>query len=305
MTRETRIGLLVGLMFIVMFGVVLSEFTGKPAAAVGSAKPAGEKINAWSPTIPEIRGEQSADVGLAAIRQPPGSAEMIPVDAAPKPAAEIPLVAAEIIKSPAAEESASAQQQPKAQIYKVQPKDSLMKIARKVYGPEYEYEYKRILDANRDKLKDEKSSLVVGIELSIPPLPQAKPAVPTVPARGSEGVRTASAGSMDAVLAAAGVDPAVTSDRTLPGGVPMKAPVADLADLPRGETVGSSPKAATADSAAKRKYVVKKGDSLYKIARETLKNDSKANIDKIVSANKGKLHDPHDLAVGMELSIPG
>jgi nucleoid-associated protein YgaU len=56
---------------------------------------------------------------------------------------------------------------------------------------------------------------------------------------------------------------------------------------------------------AAKKYIVKRGDSLIKIARQTLNDDSKAAVDKLVAANKGKLRDPSNLAIGLELQIPG
>ena len=51
-------------------------------------------------------------------------------------------------------------------------------------------------------------------------------------------------------------------------------------------------------------YVIRKGDSLGKIAREKLKDDSQASIRKLYNANKDKLRDPDNLPVGVKLEIP-
>jgi nucleoid-associated protein YgaU len=60
----------------------------------------------------------------------------------------------------------------------------------------------------------------------------------------------------------------------------------------------------TAPDAAKQYYVIRKGDSLAKIAREKLHDDSLSAVRKLYAANKDKLRDPDDLPVGMKLVIP-
>ena len=57
MTRETRIGLLVGLMFIILFGLVLSELTGN---ASGPARPAPAEANSLVGRL-SIEGLPEAD----------------------------------------------------------------------------------------------------------------------------------------------------------------------------------------------------------------------------------------------------
>ncbi len=81
--------------------------------------------------------------------------------------------------------------------YKVRPGDYPWKIAQKVYGDGQHY--KRILEANRDRINAEGTNLKVGMELVIPPLegrapaaeePEAPVAIETprggVPASGAE-----------------------------------------------------------------------------------------------------------------------
>lgn len=61
--------------------------------------------------------------------------------------------------------------------------------------------------------------------------------------------------------------------------------------------------AATGEPAsAPRTYVVQKGDTLGQIAQRLL--GSVKRLDDLYAANKGVLSSPHDLKVGMELSIP-
>jgi nucleoid-associated protein YgaU len=153
--------------------------------------------------------------------------------------------------------------------YTVQPKDSLIKIARKVYSTDGEDEYKRILEANRDKIKHP-SLLAIGQELVIPELDVKLTAV-------SPGAADVQQVDLDQLTKA-----------LTPGeSEPIKAePIKD------------------AKPVAKSVYVVQRGDTLTKIARKTLKDDSRATIMRIVAANKGKVFDPNRLPVGLKLEIP-
>jgi nucleoid-associated protein YgaU len=366
MTRETRIGLLVGLLFIVMFGLVLSELTGssRPAQATAIAPNSGgaEDVQSflWQPAPPEGRrpaptaGAEGAAPTAAIVRASPDDAGRVEValarpteTASAIAAAEsaLPVGGSHITPAVATTSAAAplrelARAEAPAQTYKVQPNDSLMKIARKVYGPQHELEYKRIYDANRDKLRDERS-LSVGTELVIPALPGAAPAAPapssplrTAP-RGAEGVRTASsdgsAGATARDVAAAGrramgagpladLSPRAEDDApalsttsaavagTARGGVAVSGTAArtgSATDEPRGALAGTSDSrlALTPPTAAKL-YTVKKGDCLAKIAREMLDSSSKSAIDKILAANKDKLHNADELQIGMVLSMP-
>lgn len=59
--------------------------------------------------------------------------------------------------------------------YKVQPKDTLYEIARKLYGPNNGHLFKTIYEANRDRLPDA-STVYVNQVLAIPPLASRRPA---------------------------------------------------------------------------------------------------------------------------------
>jgi nucleoid-associated protein YgaU len=304
MTRETRIGLLVGLGFIIMFGLVLTELTG-----TGNSSPLPSSLKDDSAILAKVT--PASDVSPAVIN-PLGSpprlgpptpaggtplAASAPQSAAPAQPPEEPQVVAVVQRTadaplpaaapaqpsagaagppeppkvtPAADVSPVAQAAP-ARTYTVQPKDTLIKIARKMYGPDQENEYKRILEANKDKIKDP-AVLTAGQELTIPELAAAKPA--------KAGVSQVDLDQLAKTLGPGGASP----DKSQPA--PAKA---DKASPPAGKTV----------------YVVQRGDTLSKIARKTLKDDSRASIMKIIEANKDKLSHPDVLPVGLELEIPG
>ena len=65
MTRETRIGLLVGLVFIVLFGVVLSEL-GTSEEPLTAQRPAGDGFYLEAPVLPQPAPEPERTTPLAA-----------------------------------------------------------------------------------------------------------------------------------------------------------------------------------------------------------------------------------------------
>jgi nucleoid-associated protein YgaU len=172
--------------------------------------------------------------------------------------------------------------------YAVQAGDTLIKIAKKYYGVDNATQYKLILQANRESLKNE-TSLTVGQSLVIPDLP----APAAVAAGGEPGVRTMTPEELRRHL---GVDPAPPPlPRTLDG------IAGGSGRSPSARTPTSGP--ATAEVAGKT-YVVRPGDSLAKIARLTMRDDSPAAIQKIMSANKDRISNPRTLQVGLKLEIP-
>ncbi|MDY6913646.1 MAG: LysM peptidoglycan-binding domain-containing protein [Planctomycetota bacterium] len=276
MTRETRIGLLVGLGFIIMFGLVLSELAGTSATA-----PAPETVvedtsrYTWTPLIEEVlpladQGEQlaeatdgSAETGQAHISlaaQRPGSEEILQ-SAMAQPADSTKQVAQE----------PPARQTVPARIYKVQPNDSLIKIARKVYGRDHGRQYRRIFEANRDKLQDARM-VIVGQELVIPPLASASTV--TAPAEQPSGA---------------------SAQRRAPQRHYREMDIAQLRDH---FGVAARPRS------GRRIYVVQRGDNLTKIARKVLNDDSPRAVLEIYNANKDKLPSPDQLPIGAKLNIP-
>lgn len=310
MTRETRIGLLVGLGFIVMFGLVLTELTGgsQSAPLPGSLKDAAMLRMASSadvspvvveprvlsprlgPAVPQASGTPLMAAGgeaphpgpavAAVIQSPvPGSRQMAAALApeAPSPvrvtsADELVLVAV-VSVDPAPSAPAAASPPAAARTYTVQSGDSLIKIARKVYGPDRQREYRRIYEANRGALASPET-IPVGQVLVIPELDgvaaAASPAAAAAPA-GGPSMREVELGQLAQAL---GVGP------------------------------GEAARVVVTRTGGHVIYVVRRGDTLAKIARRTLNNDSHAAVMSIYQANKGKLSHPDRLPVGVELVIP-
>jgi LysM repeat protein len=156
----------------------------------------------------------------------------------------------------------------RGQTYVVQAGDTLTRIARKIYGPGKDRQYKRIFEANRDVLRSE-SDVLIGQELIIPPLPA--PASASPPVDGASG--------------RAGQGRYVT---------------ATMDDLPG--TLARMGHRAT--PMAGRSYVVQRRDSLTGIARRLMHDDSPAAVRRLYEANRGVLDSPDRLKIGVELKLP-
>ncbi|HAU38074.1 MAG TPA: hypothetical protein DCX07_10215 [Phycisphaerales bacterium] len=274
MTRETRIGLLVGFAFIVAFGLVLSELTGTgkpPSPAVASTDNVAPE--SWSPVI-ELNVAPSPPAEPVATREAAPSPEPATVAVSLEPSQDLPVgavVRAEVLPR-SAETPATATSEPApapaARTYVVRAGDSLIKIARTVYGAGREREYKRIYEANKNLMPDE-ATVIVGQELTIPPLPGAAPT--PAPVRPATTVVEAPRPYRE---------------------VTLETVARELAD------------ATTRRAAPQRTYTIRRGDNLTKIARETLGDDSRQTIQKLYNANKDKLRSPDSLPVGVTLEIP-
>jgi len=161
MTGDLRIGLLVGLTFIILFGFVLGQRclnADKPGAdpktaEARRAQPAPELVSA-----PQRSYDDRPVLGRDVRRRAPSPSPQ-------GPPARPPEVAPADPARPAAPERC-------VQTYTVKPGDTLTRIAGKFYGRRNAHKYKRIFLANRDKLRSE-SALSVGQVLTIPPLASA------------------------------------------------------------------------------------------------------------------------------------
>lgn len=191
MKRETRIALLVGLTFIALFGLVLGRRSMDVAAASrdeGRAPPSDALLRP-GPGISAAAVNDRDDRPVLSPPSRPGRPPATPPAAPPaRPEAprraETPPPAAVAAANPPPQPQRVAPparrqvpQQPKPRIYTVQAGDNLTKIARKVYGPGREREYRRIFQANRGKLPNA-STLSPGQQLVIPPLAPRQPASP-------------------------------------------------------------------------------------------------------------------------------
>ena len=147
MTRETRIGLFVGLGLVVLFGMIVSELAETPAA-LPAAESAEREVMIYPHTyvieqapVEESGGNQQAVNSNHRVTPRPAPRAAI-VQRAPKPI---------------------------TRTYTVRRGDTLIGIATKVYGRRYKREYKRIFQANKRKLAGE-GLVMPGQKLVIPPL---------------------------------------------------------------------------------------------------------------------------------------
>ncbi len=323
MSKETRIGLLVGLLFIIMFGLVLSELTGTsqlppvPAAAeehVGAyahtpviddygvppvpprpTAPPSPEVSRSHRAVASAGGTGTVESVLSgpAVRVPRGGviesevrsgAHVLAAHEAGRGERSEPAVTPVPAAPPAPAAAPTRRADPPAprrRVYTVQPNDSLIRIARKVYGADKAMEYKRIYRANRGELQDE-GTVRIGQELVIPPLPGATPEPAPARAGGTERRRARTP--------------------TPPTGAPSHA-VMTAEQLQRDVEARSG----EAERRTRRRwkvYTVRRGDSLSSIARRMMGNDRPGTVQKLFHANRDRLDSPHLVPVGVELSIP-
>ncbi len=328
MTKEKPIGLIVGLLLIVGFGLILSMLMGAEDKRPPASKATEENPDAyasayaiddsarWTPvpsgadlsrragiagggTLGDNSGvesrvvPQSADErdGVIESELRPGAsvlaAGMVPGGGAVAPSRPADMIADPgtgygsggfvgpgglSLAPPVGPAGGVAPDAARGQAYIVQAGDTLRRIARKIYGQANEREYKRIFDANRGVLRSE-SSLSIGQELIIPPLP--------APASASGRLAAGAAGASG--RAGQGRYATATLD--------------DLSGTLARMGGGAAP-------AAGRSYVVQRGDNLRIIARRLMHDDSSAAVRKLYEANRGVLDSPDRLKIGVELKLP-
>jgi nucleoid-associated protein YgaU len=208
-SRETKVGLLVGLIFIGLFGLILSLRTG--SEAVGHANlPVGESqkyrtmaravrhdVDPFlSHSVLEISGTGGLEGGREALEErlpapdsiraaePPARAvsEVGVIDAGlievVTPVRETPDAGpAEGGSPPAREAERGPQPAPAAPTYVVRANDSLVLIARRFYGAQGDRLWRRIYEANRstlsdpDRLRPGQELVIPGVEASPAPMP--------------------------------------------------------------------------------------------------------------------------------------
>ena len=267
MKRETRVALLVGMVFIALFGLVLGRRSLKIASA--SRQRETEQIaNTPAEPGPELErasvDERAERLALESRRR------HVRPERAERPERtrrQTPPPREEICRPPAERPSEPSERPPPAppveprrvqpRTYKVRSGDNLTRIAKTVYGRAHGDEYKRIYEANRDKLSGP-NSVTVGQELVIPPLPSSPPALRL----------------------------AVAPQRRGPRVVEMTLEALDER-FRNGET-----------------YVVQSDDTLTRIARRRMGGGSRATVRKLLRANRDLISDPDRLTVGMRLRIP-
>ena len=169
MTRDTRIGLLVGLLFILAFGLILSELTN-PTPPEGTVEGARDSDRDLA-TYEHAQRARRAPVRIVERRAPIVHRSRPPAqELTPERSRETGERGTLMARRGDGDRAVVRPKPPKT--YTVRSGDSLRRIAAQIYGVGREDEYWRIYDANRDKLPDE-STLAVGQVLVIPPLPSS------------------------------------------------------------------------------------------------------------------------------------
>ncbi|MFH1264735.1 MAG: LysM peptidoglycan-binding domain-containing protein, partial [Planctomycetota bacterium] len=208
MGRETKFGLLIGLVFIILFGVILSSRAGS-SAPEHAALPTGEslahatRLETVNRTVDPFKADAALDMNgqdLVIQVRSEGPAEE------PLPAPVVALVSSDggtvrtddrgtvafgpvTVETPAGAERAelrldraepaldrsaaatSAASDPSRPVYVVRSGDTLIGIARRFYGKDAPRLWRQIADANKSTLRDPKR-LAVGQKLVIPNVPQ-------------------------------------------------------------------------------------------------------------------------------------
>lgn len=185
MTGETRVSLVVGLLFIILFGLILSEITGvsgrdrsaqsaqagTPAAPPrgGQIIPAAAQEPAHSPEAFPEPPRQAVEPARSAVLPPPlprlpSSAAGATVAPAPAPARVEPARAV----PPVADAAEASEAQVRTHV--VRAGETLGRIAATYYGQANAAKgVKLILEANRDRVESA-ARLRINTELAIPPM---------------------------------------------------------------------------------------------------------------------------------------
>ena len=231
MSRETKVGLLVGLIFIGLFGLILSfragsEVVGHANLPVGDSQKYRTMARALRHDVDPFIEHSVLDIAPACPRQEGPAAREAVEERLPAPGSireteppartvsDVGVIAAGPIEAvtpvretpdapsaeralPAAREAERAKEAvPAAPTYVVRANDSLVLIARRFYGTPGDRLWRRIYEANRSVLSDP-DRLRAGQELVIPGV-EASPA--SVPAPEGEVVRTVTAGELAEML---------------------------------------------------------------------------------------------------------
>ena len=346
MGRETKFGLLVGVVFIVLFGIILSGRAGS-SVSEHAALPTGESIGHRTmvqalrqPVDPFVEESGPLVVGQGPPGQPPGpvvpAEEPLPApkDTPVEEAAKTPLddtgtVAfgpPAIIETPGGRQPGIGPARGDAKVerpggepaepaprvtYTVRPGDTLISIARHFYGREAENCWKRILEANKGALKDERR-LAVGQKLVIPSLPAETPPALT-PKKEAPPETGRDSAIVDSGKAAPPASRAAAIREALKGLVveePARPAPREPAkgDVPRvtadelGRMLGRQGDFCDQPPKPPTTYTVQSGDTFYKIADKLYGSGPKYGR-LLAVRNQHLVSDPSRLKVGQRILL--
>ncbi len=141
MTRETRIGMLIGLLFIFAFGLVLSELYGPEP----------------EPTAASVTRTEGPDFSPIQDNQRPGHVDRILRRRRPRRARP----------GASSADGGSEDEGPSYVVYTIRSGDTLTSIARRLLGDGSRQAVRRIYQANVDRLPNP-DRLVIGTKIRIP-----------------------------------------------------------------------------------------------------------------------------------------
>jgi len=320
--KETKFGLLVGVAFIVLFGVILGGRVGSAAGdhaplpvgdsgghkvlvdtILGSQDPLESDARLLAMDKPALAPGAGADAETAEAPAPGGEAPSreAPAPAEPEPIGRLTLAPARVetpmpmpaeadapqhpaepvdvsVHEPPAPEPASPAPVPQRPVHVVAKGETLTTIAKRYYGSDGARLWRRIWEANKDRLADP-HRLDLGQSLVIPGLPAETPPAATevADASGAEAADDA-------------------------GGGRGSAPPATLDELARRFEVRLDDGEVVEDPAAPPPtYTIQKGDTFYSIARKVYGDPSLAKD--LVRKNRDRVRDARRLRVGQTILL--
>ncbi len=294
MARDSRIGIIVGLLMILACGLLVNEIINpgqplEPALAQASddaivstppshTRPVGLVVS-YNPnnTVRQQTNTQSSRSSQQGITPVPQNGDpyrggLMAVEPAPTPVN-------------------NASPEPEVRRYHVVAGDRLSTIAVKVYGPGQEDEYWRIFQANRFQL-DDPGDIYPGQMLIIPPLSDAADPAELQAGNQPQPVRRS----------------VLEDDEGRPMFAEMDAQELQVhlrARQPQpAQGTGQQAVAPAPQQPAYRGYVIRRGDTLTAIARRELGDGSTRAVNALYELNRNVLRDPNRLSIGTTIRIP-
>ncbi len=305
MNKETKVGLLVGLSFIVLFGVILSNQAPdiaappeKPMLASHQPPRAGIQIVRElepTPLPPELLAVPGAALAEASGMPAPqlplrldgepawldtsASDASSPQSQLAAPAPQMPaspapqMVAADLANGPEVVSDQTAADGTRTIVYVVRKGDTLSRIAREVYGRASMTEINELYQANKDLMPD-KRTLQVGWEIQVPVEANRK---------------------IESLLASGHFEMADSAE-ALPAAATASAVGASTGQAPRVV------QPAAVDRSQLDRYQVRKGDTWYKLAGRFMGNSSRWR--ELYALNDDIVPDINRLRTGVKIRVP-